>query len=100
MGERSVFSYPRLNPNRGLAEWAGEWSPQGLILLSWLGERAFLAPVTDGGRSKYADEEQQSPRLSLTLRIGQSENVPYVKTGFLATDQSFLERKRKMVQMK
>lgn len=55
------------------ASRAQEWSPQGLILLSWLGEG--VAPVTDEGGSENANEEHQSPRLSRTPCISQIESV-------------------------
>lgn len=55
------------------ASWAQGWSPQGLLLLSWLGEGVAAAPVTDGGGSETADEEQQT--LSRTPYISQTESV-------------------------
>lgn len=68
------------------------------MLLSWLGERAFLTPMTDGGGSEYADEEHQSPRLSPTPHISQIESVHIIRTGLCAS--AFLGEKQEGVSDK
>lgn len=50
------------------ASWVQAWSPQGLILLSLLGEKATAAPVTDGGGSENADGNIKAQGLAKPLR--------------------------------